>query len=324
MSFGAFDRKKRAVELYHLKTFLAVAEEGRLSRASERLFISQPSVSAHVKALEEELGLGLFRRSSKGMRLTPEGEVLLEHAREALNAVQRITVKARSLRQDVRGKLRVALNTDSSFLRVSRLAALMGERHPQVELGLTLSVSGRIVESLRAGEVDAGFVFQENDPEDFEFLRLCSFRLLIMGPAAWRERIENADWEDLARLPWIWTPPPCLCYQLGEDMFKRRKLSLTKTIEADNEQVVNDLIMAGKGVSLVREDEALAAEAAGTMVRWEGGCVPQYAYLVYSHSRADDALLLALRSVVAEIWQDADVSVPCGAVCASPCADDPA
>ncbi|MDD4731918.1 MAG: LysR family transcriptional regulator [Desulfovibrio sp.] len=304
------------MELYHLKTFVAVAEEGRLSRAAERLYVSQPSVSAHIKALEEELGLALFRRSSKGMRLTPEGDVLLEHAREALDAVERIGIKAGSLRQDVRGKIRLGLNTDSAFLRVSRLAALMGERHPQVELGLTLSVTGRIVEALRAEELDAGFTFHENDPEEFAFLRLCSFRLLIMGPAAWRDRIEDAGWEDLAGLPWIWTPPPCLCYQLGEEMFKSRQLSLTKTIEADNEQVVNDLIVAGKGVSLVREDEALAAERAGTMVRWEGGCVPQHAYLVYPHARADDPLLLALRSVVAEIWQAADARMaPGGGSC---------
>ncbi|MGE4291202.1 MAG: LysR family transcriptional regulator [Desulfovibrio sp.] len=291
------------MELYHLRTFVTVAEEGHLTRASERLFISQPSVSAHVKALEEELGLPLFRRTPKGMLLTPEGRVLLEHARQALDAAGGLLFKARSLRREVRGTLRLGLNTDSVFLRVSRLAALLDQRHPQVELSLNTSVTGRIMEALRAGSLDAGFVFHESDPVEFSFLRLCSFRLLIMGPAVWRERIERAGWAELARLPWIWTPPHCPCYQLGEEMFKRRKLNLTKTIESDNESVVNDLIIAGKGISLVREDDARTAEAAGLMVRWPREAIPLHAYLVSLPSRADDPLLVALRSAVADVWK---------------------
>lgn len=297
------------MELYHLRTFVTVAEEGHLTRASERLFISQPSVSAHVKTLEEELGLPLFRRTPKGMQLTPEGQVLLDHARQALEAAGGLLFKARSLRREVRGALRLGLNTDSIFLRISRLAALLEKRHPQVELSLNTSVSGRIMEALRAGTLDAGFVFCENEPEEFAHLQLCSFRLLIMGPASWRERIERAGWKELSRMPWIWTPPHCPCYQLSEEMFKRRKLTLTKAIEADNESVVNDLIAAGKGISLVREDEALAAEAAGVMVRWPRESIPLRAYLIYPPARADDPLLVALRSAVSDIWEPAPQAV---------------
>jgi DNA-binding transcriptional LysR family regulator len=58
------------VELYQLKTFVPVAEEGNLTRAAEKLFISQPAISAQIKALEEELRVELFRRSARGMTLT--------------------------------------------------------------------------------------------------------------------------------------------------------------------------------------------------------------------------------------------------------------
>ena len=66
------------MELYQLRTFAAVAELGHLTRAAEQLHISQPAVSAQVRALEEELGVVLFERSSSGMQLTPAGRQLLQ------------------------------------------------------------------------------------------------------------------------------------------------------------------------------------------------------------------------------------------------------
>lgn len=61
------------MELYQLKTFTAVAEENHLTRAAERLNTSQPALSAHIKSLEAELGVTLFERTPKGMKLTPQG-----------------------------------------------------------------------------------------------------------------------------------------------------------------------------------------------------------------------------------------------------------
>ena len=74
------------MELYHLKTFVTVAEEGHLTRAAERLFTSQPAISAHIKALEEELGVTLFERTPKGMQLSPAGAQLLAQAQRTLAA----------------------------------------------------------------------------------------------------------------------------------------------------------------------------------------------------------------------------------------------
>ncbi|MEF2144589.1 MAG: LysR family transcriptional regulator [Desulfovibrionaceae bacterium] len=290
------------MEFHHLRTFVAVAEEGRLGSASERLHLSQPSVSAHVKALEEELGVPLFRRTSKGMLLTSEGRELLEHAHRILTAAGDLVVRAKILRQEVRGTLRLGLNTDSIFLRVMQLAALLGERHPNVELKLLQSVSGRIADDLRNGNMDAGFVFRENEPEDFPFLLLRPLKLFIMGPIAWEERIRHADWKAISEMPWIWTPPHCPCYLQGEKLFAAKGLRLCKGIEADHESVVNGLIVAGKGISLVREDEAEAAEKAGTMVRWPGLSLSLGAYLVLPTGREADPLILALRSAVAEVW----------------------
>lgn len=93
------------MELYDLKTFITVAEEGHLTRAAQRLNTSQPAVSAHIKGLEAELGIMLFTRTPKGMRLTQEGEALKDQAARALSIIDTLRDRAGALKDEVRGTL---------------------------------------------------------------------------------------------------------------------------------------------------------------------------------------------------------------------------
>lgn len=86
------------MELYQLRTFVAVAREGQLTKAAESLFTSQPAVSAQIKALEDEFGLKLFERSAAGMTPTPAGEALWEEAERLLNASRDLSAKAAALK----------------------------------------------------------------------------------------------------------------------------------------------------------------------------------------------------------------------------------
>jgi DNA-binding transcriptional LysR family regulator len=76
-----------SVSLTQIKSFVAVAEEGHVGRAAQRLHLTQPPLSRHILSLEDELGARLFERTARGMRLLPAGEALLPHARRILDAV---------------------------------------------------------------------------------------------------------------------------------------------------------------------------------------------------------------------------------------------
>ena len=76
-----------AVSLTHIQSFVAVAEEGHVGRAARRLHLTQPPLSRHILALEDELGAPLFERTPRGMRLLPAGEAFLQHARRILAEV---------------------------------------------------------------------------------------------------------------------------------------------------------------------------------------------------------------------------------------------
>lgn len=77
----------RGVSLTHIRSFIAVAEEGHVGRAARRVHLSQPPISRHVLALEDELGTRLFERTRTGMRLLPAGEAFLRHARRIVAEV---------------------------------------------------------------------------------------------------------------------------------------------------------------------------------------------------------------------------------------------
>jgi len=89
----------RKVSLAQIRYFVAVAEEGHVGRAAERLRIAQPPVSRQIRALEDEIGTPLFERTSRGMRLLPSGSAFLAHARAILDAVERASAAARSARE---------------------------------------------------------------------------------------------------------------------------------------------------------------------------------------------------------------------------------
>ena len=131
------------MELYQLRSFVAVAELGHLTRAAERLHVSQPAVSAQIKALEDELGVALFERTSSGMLLTSAGQKLLPEANKVVAAAQSLRSRARAIKGMVVGRARVGTVSDPDFVRVGDFLSHALEAHPLLEIELHHEVSGR-------------------------------------------------------------------------------------------------------------------------------------------------------------------------------------
>ncbi|WP_343712124.1 LysR family transcriptional regulator [Inquilinus sp.] len=147
------------IELRHLRYFVAVAEEGHVTRAAERLGMQQPPLSQQIKALEQALGVPLFHRLPRGVQPTESGLVLLAEARAILAQLDRAL---ETVRRTGRGELgRVAVGfTSSAAFHPFVSAAIRGFREaaPRVEMAMEEGSTGELVEALRAGRLDAAFI----------------------------------------------------------------------------------------------------------------------------------------------------------------------
>jgi DNA-binding transcriptional LysR family regulator len=143
-------------ELRLLRSFVAIAEAGSLTRAAERLHIAQQSLSQQVRTLEAQLGATLLERTSRGVRLTPVGVVLEREARALLAQAERATAAVRRAAAGEEGELRVGFLSSVANYLMPPIVREFRARHPGVELRAHELPIARLVAGLREGALDAG------------------------------------------------------------------------------------------------------------------------------------------------------------------------
>lgn len=290
------------MELYQLKTFVKVAEEGHLTRAAEQLFTSQPAISAHIKALEEELGVVLFQRTPKGMNLTPEGELLYTHARQILEAADDLKVQASALQNELVGDVHLGVHTDFEFMRIGVLHHRLLATYPRVRPHFVQSMSAIIVPDLRKGKLDGGFFFGPCRYADLSVTRLLDVPMAIVGPVAWQERIEQADIRELAQLPWVYTAKSCPFHTVSMALFEGVDAEPVKVAFVDSEDAVRELVRAGAGVSLLRQDDAERTVEQGFGCIWPGRVPAMELQFGVQKRRTSEPLIKAISDVVRRVW----------------------
>jgi len=147
------------MELRHLRYFVAVAEEGHVTRAAERLGIQQPPLSQQIQALERELDAQLFRRKPRGVELTPAGHALFDAAKAILARAQEAVAATRRAARGEAGRIGLGFTSSASFHPfVPRAIRAFRATHPLVTFTLEESGTVELVEALRAEAIDAAFV----------------------------------------------------------------------------------------------------------------------------------------------------------------------
>ncbi|CAN7669536.1 LysR substrate-binding domain-containing protein [Caballeronia sp. LjRoot34] len=161
MEYDNIDKHERInphLDVRDLRFFQAVAEDLHFHRAAARLHIAQPHLSAHIRQLEERLGVQLLERSSRSVRLTLAGEEFLERARFILNQLEEAVAVARRTEEGIQGRIRIGFATAAGFQILPSILATFRKRCPRVEIWVGGVLTDIQIRMLLEGKLDFGFV----------------------------------------------------------------------------------------------------------------------------------------------------------------------
>src|SRR3989442_12588867 len=189
------------MELRQLRYFLGVCEAGSFLKASVRLRVAQPALGQQMSTLEEELGVRLLLRSSKGVTATSAGKTFLEHAKLVLSDVERASLAVREAGSVPSGSVAIGLPTTVSLGATLPILRACRERLPQVRLKIDEAYSGFLKEWLQSGRLDLPILFGDSPGSGLRHRALLDEQLVFVTSARATALPKKLSLERLAQVP---------------------------------------------------------------------------------------------------------------------------
>lgn len=176
------------MNLKQLEAFVEVAESESFSKAAKKLFLTQPTVSAHISSLEKELDVRVFVRNTKEVALSEEGQKLYQYARQILNLADEIREEFGRERENDKKCITIAASTIPSQYLLPEILAKFNEKYPGEQLRLAEMDSAQVAEQVAAGKADIGFTGTVLEKKHCHYIPFYKDRLVIITPDSPRYR----------------------------------------------------------------------------------------------------------------------------------------
>jgi DNA-binding transcriptional LysR family regulator len=238
---------------YRLHVFHAVATSGSFSRAArEVLHISQPAVSKHVQALEEELGVPLLQRVGKRVLLTEAGQIVQHYAEQVLGLAQDTQRALRELQGLQRGTLRLGASSTPGIYLLPPVLATFVRRYPGITLELEIANSQRVVEGVLARQWDLGMIGIPLAHPHLHVQPTWRDTLVLIVPPHHRLAARSAvTLADLAGETWIFREAGSASGQVVKDVLNGARFGQDHTLVLQGSEGVKQAVMAGLGIAMV-------------------------------------------------------------------------
>ena len=237
------------MDLYQIRYFLAITETGSFTKAAERLYMSQPSLSAGIKKLEKELGVVLFERGGRKVLLTPTGQLFLEKAQNILQEYQSALHMIKGFKD--RPTLRLGTLHTIRGCSLARLIGAYRQKHPNVVIELRNGHLEELRELLEDGQIDIAITSLEQNDDLASAQQLFQQPLLLAVPAdhAFAQR-SSIQLSELDGQPYI-ERIHCELWRACPQMFESVGIQPQIIYWADHEEWVIALIQVGLGISIM-------------------------------------------------------------------------
>lgn len=290
------------MQINQLRAFVTTARLGNITRTAEALHLTQPAITAQIKALEEELGVALFDRRPGRVSLTRAGEVLLVEAEQVLSSASQLMGKARQLQGELSGVLQLGTVGDTETLRLGALLGELVSSLPLLEIKTRHGHAEDLREQVSAGLLGGSFYIGPHIPRDVLGLSLQTLYYRVVAPLGYREKLLYAGWQDVAAMPWIGAPQAHHIHTLLHAMFSRQGLLPNVVLETDEAANPMALLRAGLGLAIMREDQAIKLAEKGELAIWPHTRVVALLSFIYPKSEEFNPAIVATLSQLRKVW----------------------
>jgi DNA-binding transcriptional LysR family regulator len=240
------------MNLRQLEMFRAVAEQGTFTKAAGHLHVSQSAVSRQVQLLEEEVGGALLRRSAKGVTVTEAGELLLRMSHRVERDVEEALAEISQTHALQRGILHLGGGMTVCLYILPRLLKKYRRLYPGVDLQITTGSSEKILELVRAHEVDLGLLTLPINARDLEVLPVMKEEMVVVtSPGHPLSREKTIDPKALGKFPLILYEPGSNTRKVLDQFFLEEGISAEVAMETENVEIIKAMVAINLGVTIV-------------------------------------------------------------------------
>lgn len=270
-----------------LASFLEVAKLSSFSRAAEKIYRTQPAISAQVRLLEQECGEKLFDRSGKKVLLTPAGEILRRYAEKLLDMQKEALQAIAELNQTPRGKLYIGCNEATCLYVLPKTFAKFKQLYPLVQISIYRNFSHKILQKVQEGAVDMGIVTLPQSANNMEVIPVFRDDVQAVVPknhALAKKR--SVTIEEVANYPLI-LPKTGHTRVVMDRLLRDHRDRIQISMELASVETIKKFVGAGLGISLISRTYAQAEVAAGVLklIPVEGQKIYRELGLIYRRDR---------------------------------------
>lgn len=256
------------MDLRLLEIFCRVYKERSFSRAAKKIGLTQPTVSVHIRDLEEALGTPVFNRLGREIEPTEAGRFLYEHAEPLVSLKRDLIEKMAAFLERIEGMLTIGASSVPGEHLLPKLVTQFHAEHPGATLRLCISDTADTIDDLRHGDIEIGVVGDKLPDKDLQFEPFSSDSLVLLVPATgpWRGR-KKVSLRELCELPLVVREPGSATRTSLERALAARKIKLADlniVAEIGSMAAIKEAVRTGGGASFVSQVSVASDVRAGT------------------------------------------------------------
>ena len=270
-----------------LASFLEVAKLQSFSRAAEKIYRTQPAISAQVRLLEQECGEKLFDRSGKKVLLTPAGEILQRYAQRIIDLHKEALQAIAELNQTARGKLHMGANEATCLYVLPKTFARFRELYPLVQISIYRNFSHKILQKVQEGAIELGIVTLPQSANNMEVIPLFRDEIQVIVPVNHPlARNRSTTVEEMTNFPLI-LPKTGHTRVVLDRLLRDYREHLQVSMELASVETIKKFVGAGLGISVISRTYAQSEVAAGLvkLIPLEGLKLYRELGLIYRRDR---------------------------------------